>query len=61
MCQNGWFWTSELPEIDFTENLRDRKMMCCKTRQFENCGNSLLHFIDKNLVKAIVLSQKLSS
>ena len=27
MCQKGSFWTSKIPEIDFTENLSDRKNM----------------------------------
>ena len=27
MCQNGSFWASKIPEIDFTENLSDKKIL----------------------------------
>ena len=35
MCLNGSFWTSKIPENDFTENLSDRKIM-----KFPHCGMS---------------------
>ena len=41
MCQNGSFWTPKITEIDFMENLSDRKIM-----KFPHC-ESFINLISR--------------